>query len=54
MIERRMTTRGRWLVALALLGLAALMLGGCNTVKGIGHDITALGQGGQDIIDGGV
>jgi predicted small secreted protein len=54
MNERRMTTRGRWLLAVVLLGLTAVALAGCNTVKGIGQDITAIGQGGQEIIDGGV
>ncbi|MBY0312114.1 MAG: entericidin A/B family lipoprotein, partial [Phycisphaerales bacterium] len=25
---------------------------GCHTVKGVGRDIEAVGQGGQDLIDG--
>lgn len=29
----------------------AAMLSACNTVQGIGHDITAVGEGGQDMID---
>jgi len=39
---------------LALSGAAlavVLAAGGCNTVKGIGHDITAVGEGGQSLID---
>lgn len=31
---------------------AASQLGGCNTVKGLGRDVEAVAQGGQDIIDG--
>jgi predicted small secreted protein len=27
-------------------------LAGCNTVKGVGRDVEAMAQGGQDIIDG--
>lgn len=27
-------------------------LAGCNTVKGLGRDVEAAGQGGQDMIDG--
>lgn len=30
---------------------AVLAAGGCNTVKGVGHDITAVGEGGQQLID---
>lgn len=39
-----------FLAVLAGVGTASL-LAGCHTVKGIGHDITAVGQGGQDMID---
>lgn len=36
----------------ATMTLAAVaLLAGCNTVQGIGHDITAVGEGGQDMID---
>lgn len=38
------------LAVLAGAGTASL-LAGCHTVKGIGHDITAVGQGGQEMID---
>jgi len=38
------------------LGLCAFVAGlaltpGCNTVKGVGRDIEAIGQGGEDIIN---
>lgn len=41
------------LVLLAALGAAALLsapLHGCNTVKGVGRDIQAVGQAGEDAI----
>jgi predicted small secreted protein len=41
------------LVALTLLAAVALsQLVACNTVKGLGRDVEAMAQGGQDIIDG--
>ena len=33
-------------------GLLLMHIAGCNTVKGVGRDIEAMGQGGQDVIDG--
>ena len=38
--------------ALVAAGLLIIHLAGCNTVKGVGRDIEAVGQGGQDMIDG--
>jgi predicted small secreted protein len=38
--------------ALVAAGLLIIHLAGCNTVKGIGRDVEAVGQGGQDLIDG--
>lgn len=35
------------LTAITLVGLCA-----CHTVKGVGRDIEAMGQSGQDMIDG--
>ncbi|HEX7871639.1 MAG TPA: entericidin EcnAB [Sphingobium sp.] len=32
--------------------LAVLALSGCNTVKGVGRDITSAGQAGSDAING--
>ncbi|MET0366162.1 MAG: entericidin EcnAB [Sphingobium sp.] len=32
--------------------LAALALSGCATVKGVGRDITSVGQAGSDAING--
>lgn len=41
------------LLALSLLGAFALThLAACNTVKGVGRDVEAMAQGGQDFIDG--
>ncbi len=37
--------------AAAILISASLMLGACNTVKGIGNDIESVGQAGEDAID---
>lgn len=35
----------------ALLALAAAILAGCETVKGVGRDITALGEGTQRMVN---
>jgi predicted small secreted protein len=40
------------LAAAALGALALTTLSGCNTIKGVGRDVEAVAQGGQDIIDG--
>ena len=37
---------------LVAAGLLIIHLAGCNTVKGLGRDVEAMGQGGQDMIDG--
>ena len=37
------------LTALVVLGFAALMLSGCNTMEGIGEDISAAGQSMADM-----
>lgn len=34
------------------MALAAMTLGGCATVKGVGRDITSVGQAGQDVLHG--
>ncbi len=34
-----------------LLALAAAILAGCETVKGVGRDITALGEGTQRLVN---
>lgn len=39
------------LVALTATLAATTLLAGCNTVQGVGRDITAVGEGGQDMID---
>jgi predicted small secreted protein len=39
------------LILLAVTLSAAAALSGCNAVQGIGKDITAVGSGGQDLID---
>lgn len=38
--------------ALVAAGLLLIHIAGCHTVKGLGRDVEAMGQGGQDIIDG--
>ncbi len=46
---------GRALAMIAALGVSAgvvSLLTGCNTFKGVGRDVEAIAQGGQDIIDG--
>jgi predicted small secreted protein len=46
------TMSGSRLVRLAVflvLGLAAVTLSGCNTMEGIGEDISAAGQGMADL-----
>lgn len=45
----------RLLSAACVVTLACAVLvtlTGCNAIKGVGRDIEALGQGGQDLIDG--
>ena len=37
---------------LAMASVVVVTLAGCNAVKGVGRDIEAMGQGGQDLIDG--
>lgn len=38
--------------AIAVLIVAAVALGACNTVKGAGRDIQSVGQAGEDAIHG--
>ena len=38
--------------ALIGAGLLLMHIAGCNTVKGVGRDIEAVGQGGQELIEG--
>ncbi|MDX2148790.1 MAG: hypothetical protein SFZ23_14850 [Planctomycetota bacterium] len=44
----------RWLLlaGLSMLGLLTASLAGCNTVKGLGEDITNVGEAGEKAIDG--
>lgn len=42
-------SRGAVLAAMA--AAAALLLGGCATVKGLGRDIQSVGQAGSDAIN---
>ena len=37
--------------ALAVLAVAVLALGACNTVKGAGEDVQSVGQAGEDAIN---
>jgi predicted small secreted protein len=56
MMKRRRRRRiliGRVLLAIAMLGLTTIAVAGCHTVQGIGQDITAIGEGGQQMIDNG-
>jgi predicted small secreted protein len=38
------------LIVISTLALAALPLGGCNAVKGLGHDIESVGQAGDEAL----
>lgn len=38
--------------AVAGVALIAMSLGGCATVKGMGRDITSVGQAGENVIKG--
>ncbi|GIK19090.1 MAG: entericidin, EcnA/B family [Leptolyngbya sp. PLA2] len=40
------------LLAAGVFGIAACVLSACNTVKGAGEDIKAVGQAGEDLITG--
>ncbi|HRQ72836.1 MAG TPA: entericidin A/B family lipoprotein [Phycisphaerales bacterium] len=40
------------LLAAGVLGIAACVLSACNTVKGAGEDIKAVGQAGEDVLTG--
>jgi len=40
------------LLAVGVLGIAACALSGCNTVKGAGDDLKAVGQAGEDVLTG--
>jgi len=37
-------------IAIAMLAVAVLALGACNTVKGLGRDIESVGQAGEDAL----
>jgi len=37
--------------AVAIVALAVVALGACNTVKGAGRDIESVGQAGEDALD---
>ena len=37
-------------IAISALTLAALSLGGCNAVKGLGQDIESVGQAGDEAL----
>ncbi|GEM_PF-6207004 len=43
-----------FLVSMALIaaGVIVIQMAGCHTFKGVGRDIEAMAQGGQDVIDG--
>jgi predicted small secreted protein len=38
--------------ALIAAGVLVIQMAGCHTFKGVGRDIEAMAQGGQDMIDG--
>lgn len=38
------------LIAISTLALSALVLTGCNAVKGLGRDIESVGQAGDDAL----
>ncbi len=37
-------------IAISALAVAALALGGCNAVKGLGQDIESVGQAGDEAL----
>ena len=37
-------------IAISALAIAALTLGGCNAVKGLGQDIESVGQAGDEAL----
>jgi predicted small secreted protein len=45
------SARRRLLLTTIAVAVAAVLLTGCNTIQGVGEDITAMGKAGQDIID---
>ena len=50
--DERSSSRPVMVVALAcVLAAVGVALSACNTVKGVGRDIEAVGQAGQDAID---
>ena len=55
-MKNRTVAGAALLVALKLTvsiaaAVTAASLAGCNTVQGVGHDISAVGEGGQNLID---
>lgn len=50
-MHKSIETKGRALPAVALAIVAALVLAGCNTVKGAGKDIESAGEAMQDAAD---
>lgn len=50
-MHKSVETKGRHFAALALAIVAALVLAGCNTVKGAGKDIESAGEAVQDAAD---
>lgn len=49
-VEREFTFMKKYLVA-AVLAMAAVSVGGCNTVQGIGKDISSVGRKGEEVLD---
>ncbi|MEO0589164.1 MAG: Entericidin EcnA/B family protein [Pseudomonadota bacterium] len=49
-----MNTKTNHTRALSLIALAALSISAaaCNTVKGLGEDISSVGEAGEDVIKG--
>jgi len=45
-------TTMRMLCIVAALGFFAIIISGCNTVQGVGEDITSVGEAGEDAMSG--
>lgn len=51
-VSKRRWAAVRWVLLLSASVVVCAHVAGCNTVKGVGRDVEAMAQGGQDIIDG--
>ena len=50
--RRRRCTISRFLLAVSVLVLCAMAMPGCNTMAGVGEDMSAFGDGMSHLFDG--